>query len=318
MSKKAEALLQKFGGAIASTVGHRPEAVPGAGGGAGGAAPPPDRYAGATRSRCFAEMPVDAIIAGEQPRTEFDDEELRRLAESIQRFGQLAPIRVRYDEPTGRWIVLVGERRLRACRLAGLERIRVELVERAMTDADILAEQIVENAVRADLQPVEQARAYRRLMDLNGWTAQDVAESLGIEPTKVYRALALLKLPEEVAAQVDAGAIKATAGYELTKLPDAESQRAVARQIVEEGLDHGATVAEVRRRQAAAPSARRGRAAPRKGRGLAEQKHRGPRGVTVTIRTTARHTPADVAADLRTLADRIEAEAPASEVPDAA
>ncbi len=253
-------------------------------------------------------MPVSAITCGDQPRTEFDDDELRRLAESIQRFGQLAPIRVRYDEPTDRWVVLVGERRLRACRLAGLETIRVELVERAMTDADILAEQIVENAVRADLQPVEQAHAYRRLMDLNDWNAQDVAATLGIESTKVYRALALLKLPEEVAEQVDAGTIKATAGYELTKLTEPEAQKAVAAKIVAEKLDHGQTVAEVRRRQESA-AARVGKKKTVKSRGPSEQKHRGPLGVKVTIQFTSKHAPADIAGDLRAIADRIEADA---------
>ena len=76
--------------------------------------------------------------------------------------------------------------RLRACKLAGLQRVRVEFVEREMTESDVLAEQVVENAVRSDLQPVESGRAYKRLMDLNGWTAQQVAETLGIEPTAVY------------------------------------------------------------------------------------------------------------------------------------
>jgi ParB family chromosome partitioning protein len=248
-------------------------------------------------------MPVDAITCGPQPRTEFDEADLTRLAESIKRFGQLAPIRVRYDAGQDRWVVLVGERRLRACRLAGLERVRVEVVEREMAESDVLAEQVVENAVRADLQPVEAGRAYRRLMELNDWPAQRLAETLGIEPTAVYRALALLKLPDDVAARVDAGAIKATAAYELSKLQIADDQRAVAEKVVAEGLDHKATVAEVRKRKKAAKTTRRGG----RERMPTEQKFRGPRGVRVVVQVSSKHTPVDVIADLREVADRLEA-----------
>jgi ParB family chromosome partitioning protein len=301
MSKKADELMQKFGGTIAQTVGRRPVAAAPAASG-----PAADKYAGAVRSRGFAEMPVDAIHADPQPRTEFDADELARLADSIRRFGQLAPIRVRRDENAGRWVVLVGERRLRACKLAGLSHVRVELVEREMSETDILAEQIVENVVRADLQPVEQARGFRRLMDLNGWTAQQLAGSLSLEPTGVYRALALLKLPEDVAEQVDSGSIKPTAAYEVSKLSRADDQRAVAARIVSEGLDHTGTVAEVRRRQAAKAS--RG-ATKAKGRGPAEQEHHGPRGVRVTIQASGKHTLDDIVADLRAIADELEARA---------
>ena len=155
---KSDALLNRFGTNIAQTVTPRPEIIPTP------ASLPPDKYEGAIKARTFAEMPVDAIACGPQPRTEFDEAELQRLADSIKRFGQLAPIRIRHDAEQGIWVVLVGERRLRACRLAGLERVRVEFVERTMTEADVLAEQVVENAVRADLKPVEQARAYERLI----------------------------------------------------------------------------------------------------------------------------------------------------------
>jgi ParB family chromosome partitioning protein len=296
MSAKADNLMQRFGAHISQTVAQRPstpQGTPQAG--------QADKYAGASRVRAFAELPVDAVQADPQPRTEFDAEDLERLAASIKRFGQLAPIRVRHDPARDTWVVLVGERRLRACKLAGLERVRVEFVEREMTEADVLTEQVVENAVRADLQPVEAGRAYKRLMDLNGWTAQQVGETLGIEATAVYRALSLLKLPEDVADQVDAGEIKATAAYEISKLQIADDQRELARKVVEEGLDHKATVAEVRRRQkprGAKPAGRR--------RLPAEQRHRGTRGVRITIQLAAKHAMDDVVADLREIADRLE------------
>jgi ParB family chromosome partitioning protein len=298
---KSDTLLHRFGGNIAQTVAPRPGIAPAPAG------LPPDKYEGAVKARTFAEMPVDAIACDPQPRTEFDEVELRRLADSIKRFGQLAPIRVRHDAERGAWVVLIGERRLRACRLAGLERVRVEFVERPMTEADVLAEQVVENAVRADLKPVEQARAYERLMALNGWTAQQVAETLGIEPTSVYRSLGLLRLPEDVAARVDTGEIKATAAYEISKLQIADDQRNLADRVVAEGLDHKATAAEVtRHRKARSP----GRAkAKGKLRLPAEQRFRGTRGVRVTVHATSKHTLADVAADLREIATRLDAQA---------
>jgi ParB family chromosome partitioning protein len=299
MSAKADNLMQRFGTNISETLAQRPAAPQ-----AAPASSQADKYAGAVRARMFAEMPVEAITADSQPRTEFDTEDLERLATSIKRFGQLAPIRVRHDPARDKWVVLVGERRLRACKLAGLERVRVEFVERDMTEADVLAEQVVENAVRADLQPVEAGRAYKRLMDLNGWTAQQVGETLGIEATAVYRALSLLKLPEDVAAQVDAGEIKATAAYEISKLQIADDQRELAKKVLSEGLDHKATVAEVRKRQSSrtARAGGRGRLRP-----PAEQRHRGRRGVRITIQVTAKHTTEDVVTDLREIADRLAA-----------
>jgi ParB family chromosome partitioning protein len=296
MSAKADKILEKFGSNISRAVTPR-----------GAVTPPPaeaaqDRYAGATRSRMFAELPVDAIACNLQARTEFDQGDIERLAASIKRFGQLAPIRVRHDAEKNGWVVLVGERRLRACRLAGLEKVRVEFVERELSEAEILAEQVVENVVRADLQPVEQGRAYKRLMEMNSWTAQGLAEILSVEPTAVYRALSLLKLPEDVAARVDSGEIKATAAYEISKLQFADDQREVADKVVAEGLDHKATVSVVGEKRKAAA---KGKGKP-KGRQPSEQKHRGSRGVKVVITATARHTVEDIIADLREIADRLE------------
>lgn len=250
MSAKADKFLSQFGANISQTVAPRAGQAPLP------ASAPPDKYAGAVRNRMFAELPVDAIVCNLQVRTEFDPGDLERLASSLKRFGQLAPIRVRHDPERNAWVVLVGERRLRACRLAGIEKVRVEFVERDLSEADILAEQVVENVVRADLQPVEQGRSYKRLMGLNDWTALELSEALGIEQTAVYRALSLLKLPDDVAAKVDAGEIKATAAYEISKLQIADDQREVAERVLSEGLDHAATVATVNAKRKAHSSSR--------------------------------------------------------------
>ena len=216
-----------------------------------------------------------------------------------------ATIRVRYDERVVSGSSSSGSGGSGACKLAGLERIRVEFIERP-DEVDVLAEQIVENVVRADLQPVEQGQAYKRLMEMNGWTCQELAGTLGIEPTSVYRALALLRLPDDVAERVDAGEIKPTAAYELAKLQIADDQRAVAEKIIAGTLDHKGTVVEVRRRQASR-SVRKGRART-KAKLPAEIRRRGPHGVRVTASTTGKHTLADVVADLRAVSDQLEQE----------
>ena len=259
-SKKADRLASEFGSTLASTIALRPMTDP-----TSPTAPIEGeaRLAGVVKSRGFAEVPIGLIVADEtQPREHYDEAELTKLAESIRRFGQLAPIRVRPSESGERWVVLVGERRLRACRLAGLERVRVELVERPMTESDILAEQVIENVVRADLRPVEEGKAYRRLMDLHGWGVEGLADSLGVEATTIHHRLGLLRLPDEVAEQVDEGAIRATAAYEISKLSDPETQRTLADRVVNEGLDFKDTAAEVRRLRASTQSDR-----PRGGRG---------------------------------------------------
>ncbi|WP_435022562.1 ParB/RepB/Spo0J family partition protein (plasmid) [Tundrisphaera sp. TA3] len=255
---KAKSLADKFGGNLAQTIAMRPGLAPPMMAEQGGA----DKYDGAIKSRAFAELPLDAIVRDEtQPREEFDPTELRWLADSIARFGQISPIRVRHDAARGKWVVLVGERRLRACKLAGLDKVRVEFVERDMTEADILAEQTIENMVRATLTPVEQGKAYRRLMDLNGWTVLELAATIGVDATAAHRSLGLLRLPEDIAEKVDAGEIRATAAYEIAKLPDAETQREVAEAVVAGDLGLKETVAVVRQAREAG-EARKAKAAP--------------------------------------------------------
>jgi ParB family transcriptional regulator, chromosome partitioning protein len=93
-------------------------------------------------------------------------------------------------------------------------------------------------------------------MDMHGWTAKDLSEAIGVEATTVYRSLALLRLPDDVAERVDAGEIKATAAYEIAKLQIADDQRAVAEAVISGDLDHKATVNEVARRKAASKATR--------------------------------------------------------------
>jgi ParB family chromosome partitioning protein len=207
---------------------ERPEAA------TGGA---PARWRGVERSRDMAMIPVALIDRDpDQPRQEFDEEELGRLAESLRARGQLQPIRVRWDEGRGVYAILAGERRWRAARSIGLDKLACVIQEGTLTDEEKLAMQLVENALRSDLKPVEQARAYRRLMEARGYSTRELAAELHIAQTSVVRALALLELPTEVQGRVEGGELAATVAAELTKLPDPMLQSEVARAVVSEGL----------------------------------------------------------------------------------
>jgi ParB family chromosome partitioning protein len=185
----------------------------------------------------MAMIPVAKIDRDpDQPRQEFDEEELARLAESLRIRGQLQPIRVRWDEGRGAYVILAGERRWRAARAAGLDKLACVIHEGALTEGEKLAMQLVENALRADLKPIEQARAYRRLMDARGYSTRDLAAELHIAQTSVVRALALLELPADVQARVEGGELASTVAAELAKIPDATIQAEVAQAVVAEGL----------------------------------------------------------------------------------
>jgi ParB family chromosome partitioning protein len=213
----------------------------------------PERLKGIVRSKNVAEIPVDRIGPDpDQPREEFDEDALDRLAESLKSKGQLQPIRVRWDEGRGSYIIICGERRWRAAQRGGLETMSAVIVEGPIGAGELLALQMIENCVREDLKPVEQAKAFRSLIDLNGWSARQVARELGIVQSNVVRALALLDLPVVVQDQVEQGALPPATAYEVSKLDDVDIQRKVAARVVAEGLSRAETVEVVR--QAASKS----------------------------------------------------------------
>jgi ParB family chromosome partitioning protein len=172
----------------------------------------------------------------DQPRQVFDAESIDRLAKSLVARGQLQPIRVRWSQEQGKYLIIAGERRWRAAMLAGMESLQAVVVERELSSSELLQEQLVENCLREDLQPVEQARAFRVLMDSNGWSARRVADELNLANSTVVKALSLLELAPDVQGEVDAGRLSPAAGYEVSKLASAEEQREVAGRIVSEGL----------------------------------------------------------------------------------
>lgn len=160
---------------------------------------------------------VEQIEADSQHREEFDEESLERLANSMRSHGQLQPIRVRFDAERGRYVIIAGERRWRAAKVAGLTSVDCTVVDGDLSESDILREQIIENAVREDLRPTEQGKAFVALMEREGWNGKELAEKINVHPSTVSRAIGLLKLPEETQGKVDRGELSITQALKQEK-----------------------------------------------------------------------------------------------------
>lgn len=149
----------------------------------------------------------------DQPRKEFDSEALSELADSIAQHGVLQPLLLR-PMFTGGYRIVAGERRWRAARMAGLS--EVPAVIREMTDAEEMLFALIENLQREDLTPLEEARGYQTLIDAQGFTQEEVSQTVGKSRPAITNSLRLLNLPEDVQQMLDRGEI--TAGHARTLL----------------------------------------------------------------------------------------------------
>ena len=164
-----------------------------------------DPYAGRRRLDNAAIIALDRIEADPQHREHFDEEALAKLAQSLKDHGQKQPIRVRFDEERDRYIIVSGERRFRAATLAGLAELECVISDGDQTQAEILRDQVIENALREDLKPTEQGKAFSDLMKQEGFNAKELAKYLCVAPSTISRRLAVLDLPEELQTKVDDG-----------------------------------------------------------------------------------------------------------------
>ena len=254
-------------------------------------------------------IPVDRIVPDpEQPRREFDPEGLRELAESLKTRGQLQPVRVRWDEPSGNWVLISGERRWRAAVLAGLPSLQAVEAKGTLTPDEILEDQLVENCLREDLKPIEQARAFKALMDVRGWSHRQLAEQLHIAPSAVSQAMALLRLPDAVQESVEVGNLAPSAAYELSKVNDPEDQARLAAQVVADGLSRAET-AEVVRRASGRTIIGKGRGAG-KGRKAKPHVFRTKAGTRVTVESRKILDNESILAELAEVMDQIKAMRP--------
>lgn len=226
----------------------------------------PARWQGVAKSKNAAEIPLEKIDRDpDQPREDFDEEALDRLAESLRTRGLLQPIRVRWDEGRGVYTIICGERRWRAAQRAGFSTMTAIVVDGPMDPAELLAVQLIENALREDLKPMEQARAFRALMDRNGWSARQVARELAYPQSSLVKVLELLELPEPVQERVERGELPVTTAYELRTVADPAEQVALAERIASEKMTRQEAVEAIGRRagRSAGPKGKAGHPRPK-------------------------------------------------------
>jgi ParB family chromosome partitioning protein len=198
------------------------------------------------------ELPVDSILPNpDQPRRRFDETELRKLADSIERHGVLQPVVVREREGGG-YELIVGERRWRASQLAGSK--TVPAVVQDQSEPALLELALVENVQRRDLNPIELAHAFRALID-RGHTQEEVGRRVGLERSTVANSLRLLELPGELQADVELGTLSGGHAKALLQLSNPERRKHLRDRIVAESLSVRAT--EELARSLAGPGRRR-------------------------------------------------------------
>ena len=192
----------------------------------------------ATKTRAAARSGILYLRTDElqsnpvQPRTEFDDEALSELAESIRSYGILHPLTVR--RRAGRYELVAGERRLRAAKLIGLREVPCMLLDVSMEDAGLIA--LVENLQRKDLDFWEEANGIRQLIRMFGMSQEEAARRLGKSQSAVANKLRLLKLPEDVLETLRSRGLSERHARALLKLPDDASRRAALRKIVDRDM----------------------------------------------------------------------------------
>ncbi|OIV37234.1 chromosome partitioning protein ParB [Mangrovactinospora gilvigrisea] len=216
----------------------------------------------------FAEVPATAIHPNpRQPREVFDEDQLAELVASIKEVGLLQPIVVRRTGPE-RYELIMGERRWRACREAGLERIPA--IVRATEDERLLLDALLENLHRAELNPLEEAAAYDQLLRDFSCTHEELADRIGRSRSQVSNTLRLLKLSARQQQRVAAGVLSAGHARALLGLDDPDEQDALAQRIVNEQLSVREVEEIIRERADGTASAVRSKR-PRAGRRLAPE-----------------------------------------------
>lgn len=192
----------------------------------------------------FLELELDLIEPNaEQPRTRFAEQNLEDLAQSIRANGIIQPIVVR--RKGGRYEIVAGERRWRAAQRAGLHKIPAVVKE--VSDEKLLELALVENIQRQELNAIEEARAYRKLIDTVGLTQEMIAERVGKGRTVITTFMRLLKLPDDIQSLVEEEKITAGHGRALLLTDNLEIQRRVAKSIIEMSLSVRETEKAVKR-----------------------------------------------------------------------
>ncbi|MCL1958188.1 MAG: ParB/RepB/Spo0J family partition protein, partial [Spirochaetes bacterium] len=196
----------------------------------------------------IVKLQVEKLVPNPgQPRKNFDETELQELAASIKTYGIIQPI-IAADNGDGVYIIIAGERRTRAAKLAGLDTVPV--IIRDYTDQKRLEISLIENIQRADLNPIEEAAAFKNLMDFSGLSQDELAARVGKNRSTVANALRLLKLPVEIQKSIEEGKVSSGHARALLSVTDAAEREKLFREI----LAGDVSVREAEKRASSSPS----------------------------------------------------------------
>ncbi len=198
--------------------------------------PRPNQAVPAPEGSYFAELPVESIRPNpKQPRTVFDPDELAELVDSIKEVGLLQPVVVRpLEGESASFELVMGERRLRATKAAGLGVIPA--IVRDTAAADLLRDALLENLHRANLNPLEEAAAYQQMLEDFGCTQEELSQRIKRSRPQISNTIRLLKLPAPVQRRVAAGVLSAGHARAILMLTDPVEMERLAQRIVAEGL----------------------------------------------------------------------------------
>lgn len=194
--------------------------------------------ASASNAASETKLPIEDIVPNpNQPRVHFNETELRELSESIQEHGVLQPLLVR--KHGNGYEIIAGERRYQASKLAGLEELPVIIKD--VNDEEMLALALIENLQRSDLNPVEEAKGYRQLIDASGMTQEALSKAVSKSRSAITNSLRLLDLPEVVQQMIFEGKLTAGHARAILAVPYEDARIRLAEKVVVEGLSVRAT-----------------------------------------------------------------------------
>ena len=194
--------------------------------------------ASASNAASETKLPIEDIVPNpNQPRIHFNETELRELSESIQEHGVLQPLLVR--KHGNGYEIIAGERRYQASKLAGLEELPVIIKD--VDDEQMLALALIENLQRSDLNPVEEAKGYRQLIDASGMTQEALSKAVSKSRSAITNSLRLLDLPEVVQQMIFEGKLTAGHARAILAVPYEDARIKLAEKVVAEGLSVRAT-----------------------------------------------------------------------------
>jgi ParB family transcriptional regulator, chromosome partitioning protein len=194
--------------------------------------------ASASKAASETKLPIEDIVPNpNQPRIHFNETELRELSESIQEHGVLQPLLVR--KHGNGYEIIAGERRYQASKLAGLEELPVIIKD--VNDEEMLALALIENLQRSDLNPVEEAKGYRQLIDASGMTQEALSKAVSKSRSAITNSLRLLDLPEVVQQMIFEGKLTAGHARAILAVPYEDARIRLAEKVVAEGLSVRAT-----------------------------------------------------------------------------